>query len=195
MSRRQEQTAILIQQYFFLILAGLLNHVSLRAQSPLSAIGSQFGILSPTDSSCLGHLVILLSHAHLLLLFFRLFTRVHLLIDGSVEGQFITTWEVIIFFFIVVKVPKVKSNLHRSNKKHQIEGKKILRIFLFSGISENFLWQPQSKNVITSYICLSHWLSFPLVRFCLFLSNTVKLIICLPLYHQILIFNLLNPWS
>ena len=35
-------------------------------------------------------LVILLSHAHLLPLFFRLFTQVHLLIDGSVEGQYIT---------------------------------------------------------------------------------------------------------
>ena len=48
MSWRQGQTAILIQQYFFLILAGLLNRGSLRAQSPLSAAGSQFGILSPT---------------------------------------------------------------------------------------------------------------------------------------------------
>ena len=37
-----------------------------------------------------GHLVILLSNTHLLLLFFRLFTQVHLLIDGSVEGQYIT---------------------------------------------------------------------------------------------------------
>ena len=32
-----------------LILAGLLNRGSLRAQIPLSAVGSQFGILSPTD--------------------------------------------------------------------------------------------------------------------------------------------------
>ena len=46
---RQGRTAILTQQYFFLILAGLLNRESLRAQSPLSAAGSQFGILSPTD--------------------------------------------------------------------------------------------------------------------------------------------------
>ena len=40
----------------------------------------------------LGHLVILLSHVHLLPLFFRLFTREHLLIDGSVKGQYITLW-------------------------------------------------------------------------------------------------------
>ena len=38
-------------QHFFLILAWLLNRGSMRAQSPLSATGSQFGILSPTDSS------------------------------------------------------------------------------------------------------------------------------------------------
>ena len=37
-------------------------------------------------------LVILLFNAHLLLLFFHLFTQVHLLIDGSVEGQYVTIW-------------------------------------------------------------------------------------------------------
>ena len=31
---------------------GLLNRESLRAQSPLSAAGFHFGILSPTDSNC-----------------------------------------------------------------------------------------------------------------------------------------------
>ena len=36
------------------------------------------------------HLVILLFNDHLLPLFFRLFTKMHLLIDGSVEGQYIT---------------------------------------------------------------------------------------------------------
>ena len=34
MSWRRVETAILTQQYFFLILAGLLNRVSLRAASP-----------------------------------------------------------------------------------------------------------------------------------------------------------------
>ena len=52
--------------------------------------GSQFGILSPTDSNRLGHLVILLSDIHPLPLFFRLFTQEHLLIDGSAEGQYLT---------------------------------------------------------------------------------------------------------
>ena len=40
------------QQHFFRVLAGLLNRGSLRAQNPLSAAGSQFCILSPTDSNC-----------------------------------------------------------------------------------------------------------------------------------------------
>ena len=71
---------------------GLLNRGSLRTQSPLSAAGSHSGILTPTDSSRLGHLFIILSHIHLLPLFFRIITQVYLLIDGSVEGQYITRW-------------------------------------------------------------------------------------------------------
>ena len=51
MSWRREQTAMLTQQDFFLILAGSLNSGSLRAQSPLSAAVSQFCILSPTGSN------------------------------------------------------------------------------------------------------------------------------------------------
>ena len=46
MSWRQGQTAIVTQQYFFLILAGLLNRGSLQADS-------HAGILSPTGSSWL----------------------------------------------------------------------------------------------------------------------------------------------
>ena len=51
-------------------------------------------------------LVILLFNAHLLPLFFRLFTQVHLLIDSSVKGQYIThlnsavVWMVLIHPFI-----------------------------------------------------------------------------------------------
>ena len=69
---------------------GLLNRGSLRPQSPLSATGSHCGILPPTNSNRPGNLFILLSHVHLLPLFSRLFTLVHLLIDGSVVGQYIT---------------------------------------------------------------------------------------------------------
>ena len=74
---------------------GLLKLGSLRAQSPLSGAGSHFGILSnwlePPRS-----LVILFSTVHLLPLLFRLFKQVHLLIDGSVEGQYIT-FRILIF--------------------------------------------------------------------------------------------------
>ena len=69
---------------------GLLHRGSPRAQSPLSAAGSHFGILFSNWLKPTGHLVILFSNAHLLPLFFRLFTQVHLLSDSSVEGQYIT---------------------------------------------------------------------------------------------------------
>ena len=49
-----------------------------------------------------GHLVIFLSNVHLLPLFFRLFTQVYLLIDDSVEGQYIT-----IIPFLFFKIPHV----------------------------------------------------------------------------------------
>ena len=68
---------------------GLLNRVSLRAQSPLSAAGSHFGILTPTDSNRPGHLFIILSYVHLLSLFFRLFTKVDWRLGrGSIYNSF-----------------------------------------------------------------------------------------------------------
>ena len=58
-------------------------------------------------------LVILLFNAHLLLLFFRLFTQVHLLIDHSVEGQYITyavsmTWWWA-FYFLMMSLLKSRT--------------------------------------------------------------------------------------
>ena len=69
---------------------GLLDRGSLRAQSPQSA--SWFSLRHSVSNWLKppGHLVILFSNAHLLPLFFRLFIQVHFLIDGSVEGQYIT---------------------------------------------------------------------------------------------------------
>ena len=73
---------------------GLLNRESLRAAGPsvckLVLTLASYLQLTPTNSNRPGHLVILLSHVHLLPLFFRLFTQVHLFIDSSVEGQSIT---------------------------------------------------------------------------------------------------------
>ena len=73
---------------------GLLNRGSLRTQSPQSAAG----YLRHPVSNWLkppGHLVILFSNVHLLPLFFHLFTQVHPLIDGLVEGQYITRHQVL----------------------------------------------------------------------------------------------------
>ena len=97
MSWRQGQTAILTPSYSSTI-AAFLFHLAWVAQPWVTEgckalslqAGSHAGILSPTDSNHPGYLVILLSHAHLLLLFFRLFTQVDLLINGSVECQYIT---------------------------------------------------------------------------------------------------------
>ena len=92
MSWRQGQTAILTQVLLSTI-AALLPHLGWVAQprvteGPRPSICSWLSLWHPV-SDCLkpsGHLVILFSIAHLLPLFFRLFTQVHLLIDGSVEG-------------------------------------------------------------------------------------------------------------
>ena len=45
--------------------------------------------------------VILLFDVHLFLLFFRLFAQVHLLIDGSVEGQYLTNRRGFIIYLLV----------------------------------------------------------------------------------------------
>ena len=78
------------QQHFFLILALVSQPCVTEGHKALSLqTGFHASILSPIDSKT-GHLVILLSNIHLLLLFFRLFTQVHLLTDGSVKGKYIT---------------------------------------------------------------------------------------------------------
>ena len=97
MSWRQGQTTILTPSSSSTI-ATFLSHLVWVTQ-PWVTEGrkalslqacSHAGILSPTNSNRPGHLVILLSYVHLLPLFFRLFTQVHLLIDGLVNGQYIT---------------------------------------------------------------------------------------------------------
>ena len=62
-------------------------------KNPMPSVCSWFWLRHPVSNwlEPLGHLVILFSNAHLHLLFFRIFTQVHLLIDGSVEGQYITS--------------------------------------------------------------------------------------------------------
>ena len=69
-------------------MAGLLNHGSLRAASWFSRWHPLSNWLQLTRT--VWHLVILLFNVDLLPLFFPLFTQMNLLIDGSVEGQYIT---------------------------------------------------------------------------------------------------------
>ena len=93
---RQGQTAI-VTQVLLLTIAALLPHLGLgflnqgggaEGRSPQSA--SWFsGIAVSTASMAAGTLPKFFPNVQLLLLFFGLFTLVHLLIDGSVEGQYI----------------------------------------------------------------------------------------------------------
>ena len=96
MSWRQGQTAILIPSSSSTI-AALLLHLGWVAQpwviegrkpSVCKLILTLASYLQLTQTVCA--LFILLLNVHLLPLFFRLFTQEHLLIDGSVEGQYIT---------------------------------------------------------------------------------------------------------
>ena len=64
-----------------------VGHWGLKALS-LQAVLTLAFYLQLTRTVCA--LVILLFNAHMLPLFFHLFTQAHLLIDGSVEGQYIT---------------------------------------------------------------------------------------------------------
>ena len=94
MSWRRGQTAILTLSSSSTI-AALLSHLGWVAQPWVTGgckalslqAGSHAGILSPADLNHPRHLVIILSHAQLLPLFFRLFTQVHLLINSSVNCQ------------------------------------------------------------------------------------------------------------
>ena len=78
-------------------IAALLPHLGWVAQTlitegPKPSVWSWFLLRHPVSNwlEPSGHLVILWSNVHLLPQFFRLCTLVHLLIDGSDEGQYIT---------------------------------------------------------------------------------------------------------
>ena len=106
MSRRQGQTAILTQVLFstiaallFLIMAGVAQPWD--TEGPKPSVWSWFSLRHPVSNFLepLIYLVILFSIVHLLSLFFLLFTQVHHLIDGSVEGQYITVSQTGVFNF------------------------------------------------------------------------------------------------
>ena len=83
------------QQHFFLILAGVAQPWVTEGPKPSVCrrlshrhLLSNWLQIQLTQAVCV--LVIFLFDTHLHLLFFRLFTQVNLLIDGSVEGQYVT---------------------------------------------------------------------------------------------------------
>ena len=100
-SSRRGQTATYWPQVL-LTIAAPLSHSGWAAQPWViegpkpSAAGSQFGILSPTGSNSNWNWLkpsvywLYFCLAPTGFRFFRLFTQVHLLIDGSVEGQYVT---------------------------------------------------------------------------------------------------------
>ena len=79
------------QQHFFCILAGVAQPwvIEGRKAFSLQAV-SHAGIPVSTQLDPPGHLLILFPIVNRLSLFFHLFTQVHVLIDGSVGGQYIT---------------------------------------------------------------------------------------------------------
>ena len=133
MSWRHGQIAILTQ---VLLTIAALSHLGWVAQpwvteSPKPSVCSWFSLWHPVSNwlKPFGHLVILLSNAHLFALFFRLFTQVHLLIDGSVEGQYIT---IIPFLFFII--PHLNIFLHvRLHPPHR----HIFKIMLKDNNSKN----------------------------------------------------------
>ena len=97
-----------------------------------------------------GHLVILFSYFHLLLLFFRLFTQVHLLTDGSVEGQYITQ-----AFKIVVDF----SNIHHVLAIHLMRWLTNFYDFRFEWTDTTGIGIPPTKAWLSQLVNLKnpHW--------------------------------------
>ena len=86
-------------QVLLATIAALLLHLGLCCSTgghwgpktlclPLALTSASYLHLSPTVCAP-GYIIV---YVHLLQLFFRFFTQVHLLIDGSVEGQYITIY-------------------------------------------------------------------------------------------------------
>ena len=88
-------------------------------------------------------LVLLLFNTHLLPLFFRLLTLVHLLIDGSVEGQYVT-----IVPFLFFKIPHVEFFLHvLLHPPHTHILQIILRDHNSKNTKGNYLNNSKKKNL------------------------------------------------
>ena len=132
-------------QHFFLILAGLLNCGSLRAQSPLSAAGSHAGILSPTDSNCSwnwpklsvapGYIIVSYPSAYLHRCI--LFTQVHLLIDGLVNFRIFINLILNPLLMIFIKFHNMKQKKNISNVAFKL---KQTLYAVFNSVQVSFLF-------------------------------------------------------
>ena len=130
----------------------LLNRGSLRAQSPLQLVLTSASCLQLSQT--VREPVILFSTVHLLPLFFRLFTQMHLLIDGSVEGQYIT-------FYFPIKIFSVHLGIFCCHWR-------ILFIFYIFGYAE-----PLVRLFASVFVSLlgPYQLKLPHIFFWLFLLS------------------------
>ena len=139
-----------------LTIAALLPHLGLVAQpwvteSPDPSVCRWLSIrhlvsnwlqLQLTQAVCV--LVIFLFDVHLILLFFRLFTQVHLLIDGSAEGQYVT-----LTVQAIASVPAdIKAIIYDSNRVNQAFLK------LYPTLSEKFWLTEDNKHLLFDYVHL-----------------------------------------
>ena len=124
---RQGRTATLTQ-VLLLSIAALLSHLGWVAQPLVLRAQSSVCKLVFTLASCLrlistaaSTLSIFFLNVHLLPLFFGLFTQVHLLIDSSVAGQYITptvltlhaTFNVIEYYIQFKRLTKLNKNAYK----------------------------------------------------------------------------------
>ena len=97
---RQGQTALLTQ-LILLTIAALLPHLGWVCstggrwgpQPSVCKLALTLAFLSPSNSTAAGNCLCSFITPTCFRFFFRLFTQVHLLIDGSVKGQYITQVE------------------------------------------------------------------------------------------------------
>ena len=138
------------KQLFFLILSGLLNRGSLKATK--SSVCKLILTLasSPQLTRTVCALVILLFNVRPLLLFYHLLTQVHLMIDGSVEGQYITLGG-----FLIAKSSLKKNNRWSDEWIYSILKKLVRSWTLYRDWSLNSLTR-MSKSSTLQYLSLLH---------------------------------------
>ena len=160
---RQGQTAILTQ-VLLLTIAALLSHLgwgcstvrhwepqSLQSASWFSRWHSCLNWPTAADT-----LSIFFLNVHLLPLFFGLFTQVRLLIDGSVEGQYIT----ICIYRIPVPNPDIIQGQFLSGVKQV-----WIQSFLYPK-KQNQIYEVKTCNLPCLYSVKPTWLFFHGSKFC-----------------------------